>query len=89
MNSRIGRFYVTSKQIVADVFPAVLARLEFVPLRVKFSHKRLSFEYTGFSPLFDEIKSSTAEPEYTIIFKDSRSAFDLKTCNIEVIKKDG
>jgi len=52
---RIGKIYISNDIVKEDIFPDVLAFIQFVPLRVEYLAYRDQFEYIGISPMFDEI----------------------------------
>jgi len=53
--TRIGKMYISNDVVKEDIFPDVLAFIQFVPLRVEYLAHRNQFEYIGMSPMFDKI----------------------------------
>lgn len=51
---KIGKFYVSRDAVMSPRFHAVLAEMEFVPLRVECLFLGDKFEYIGLSKFFDE-----------------------------------
>jgi hypothetical protein len=63
---RIGKFYVPISMTRQENFALILAKLQFVPLRVECLYYADKFEYIGTSPLFDEAERGILVPEYTV-----------------------
>ncbi len=65
-NLKTGKLYVSGEMVKEDELGKVLAKMEFVPLRVEYLYVEDRFEYTGNSPLFDNVEIGMLVPEYHI-----------------------
>ena len=83
-NNRGGIIWV-SKALIEDSVEAVslvFSQMKFVPVRAEFLFHRDSIEYTGFSPMFEEIQEGYKWPEYTIILQqDEDEIISVKEVN--------
>ena len=67
---RIGKFYVSDELIKENSFAKLLAKMEFIPLRVEHLGYEGRFEYIGTSPLFNEHRDGMLLYEYDITVND-------------------
>jgi len=63
---RIGKFYVAQRAVYGASIPQVLARMQFVPLRVDMLADIPVYRYIGMSPMFDETIEGCAGKHYTV-----------------------
>ena len=68
MEKRYGRFTVTQEVVEKnpEEWAAILAEMQFVPLRVERMYDNYGFDCIGYSPLFDEVEEGMIPPEYRI-----------------------
>lgn len=80
-NRRLGKFYVAdywiNKPPKGKEFHRVLALLDFIPLRVEHMFESQSFEYTGTSSHFSELKVGEMIPLYKLdVMSDKSGVID-------------
>lgn len=66
----VGKMYFSTDMVLSDIFPDLLRKLGFRPVRVEFLIAKNMFEYVGYSPLFDKADLGCQTPEYAVIVSE-------------------
>lgn len=64
--NRIGRVLLSKDVIESEEIHLVLSSMKFIPVRVEFLYMENSFEYIGYSAMFEKIHECSVTPTYTI-----------------------
>jgi hypothetical protein len=68
---RIGRFFATHAIVYSEAMPKILAKMEFVPLRVEYMEYMRRFEFIGLSPMFEEKPDGYVPKTYTMTITEA------------------
>jgi hypothetical protein len=78
---RRGSFIISSNFFETNVgfcsLSKMLKSLSFIPTKVEFLFDRYIFQYTGFSPLFEEVDDQYETPEYILVFEKEGTEISL------------
>ncbi len=87
MEKKTGKFYASTHMVEQGEIAEVLAKMEFVPLNVRYDKLLDGYEYIGISPMFELSDEGVVAPEYTIkmtkTITDELDEFD-KGCDLQV-----
>lgn len=85
---RIGKFKVTSDIVEkhSGALGKMLAKMEFVPLKVEALPWWGIYEYSGISIAFDECEQGYAAPEYIVTCIEDGEEIDV---SVELISESG
>ena len=87
MQLRYGRFTVTTHLIEdhPEEFSAILAQMQFIPMKVERLYSNYGFEYIGYSPMFEEIAEGMICPEYEMVLEKDENG-DVRLKSVEVVR---